>query len=1103
MAQSVFGKKEGFAPLVCETPYDPNANSWWEIQEKVFTRWCNTHLNKRDTELPMGGMLRGGLDSGVILWELLAEISNKEDELGRPNRKPAMRIHKVNNLLLSLQFLDREKVKLVNIGAEDLVDRKLKLILGLIWTLILRYQIQKGKADAMGSAKNELLKWLNSIGINVKDLTHDWTDGKQICNLINKIRDDLIPDNKIGNNPVENIQQAIDIAANEFDIPRVIDATDMASSAPDELVNMTYLSYFRDKWDELKAMASAELLGENPRTVKAKKPLVFSLATYNVSSPGQITVNVLDRLTGKALPAHLFVAPKWSSSKKDQWDATFKPLKDGNLSLEMFVNGKPVKNAPLVLHVTPASFAKVLPGDRRAIATKPHKVQLQTQNVLPGELQVNIKDQNGRDLPYKVVDAGNGLWEVQFTPQEKGKLIVDIKLDDENVQGAPVEIEVTPKPWAKLNKPDKPVTAGKTTDLSIDVINVKPDDLQVTIKDADGHIRPSPKIRDNGNGNFTLPWTPQDKGPHVIEILLDGKPIEGCPMTVNVDPLPWARLNKPESPPTASKPCKMILDTINVKPSDLNATVKDGNGRLIASPKISDKGNGKFELEFTPLDKGKHVVEVTLDGKQVEGSPLTFNVDPKPWAKIRNPDKNPVASKPFKLILDVINVKPSDLDANITDANGRPISKPTIRDRGDGTIEVEFTPLDKGNHTVDIKLEGKHVEGSPMTLNVEPKPWAKLNRPKEPPTASKPCKMVLEVINVKPSDLVAKVLDANNNPLPPPTITDNHNGTFDLVFTPKDQGKHVVEVLLEGKHVEGSPMILTSDPKPWAKLRTPDKAPVAGKPFKMYLDTVNVKPKDLDGKITDAQGRVTTPSIKDLGNGTYELEFTPNEKGKIRVDVNLEGKPVEGSPMTLDVEPKPWARLNRPDKNPVADHPFTMKLDVINVKPSDLDVKVVDDKGNLLSTPKIRDNGNGTFDVTFTPDHKGPHTISVNLEGKPVEGSPMRLEVEACPWAKVIGPSERSPIATKPFVVKVEVINVKPSDLAVTVKENNSGRVLVAPRDVKIRDNRDGTFDLEMIIPTHGGATCTSSLRRSRLRALLCALPCNRSPRRGCAVHLT
>jgi hypothetical protein len=33
---------------------------------------------------------------------------------------------------------------LVGIGAEDLVDKRLKLILGLIWTIILRYQINRG-----------------------------------------------------------------------------------------------------------------------------------------------------------------------------------------------------------------------------------------------------------------------------------------------------------------------------------------------------------------------------------------------------------------------------------------------------------------------------------------------------------------------------------------------------------------------------------------------------------------------------------------------------------------------------------------------------------------------------------------------------------------------------------------------------------------------------------------------------------------------------------------------------------------------------------------------------------------------------------------------
>lgn len=47
--------------------------------------------------------------------------------------------------------------------------------------------------------------------------------------------------------PLDNAQLAIDTAFDHFDIPRVIDASDMASDTPDELVNMTYLSYFRDK----------------------------------------------------------------------------------------------------------------------------------------------------------------------------------------------------------------------------------------------------------------------------------------------------------------------------------------------------------------------------------------------------------------------------------------------------------------------------------------------------------------------------------------------------------------------------------------------------------------------------------------------------------------------------------------------------------------------------------------------------------------------------------------------------------------------------------------------------------------------------------------
>ena len=52
-----------------------------------------------------------------------------------------MRVHRVENVNKSLAFL-HTKVRLENIGAEDIVDGNPRMILGLIWTIILRFQIQ-------------------------------------------------------------------------------------------------------------------------------------------------------------------------------------------------------------------------------------------------------------------------------------------------------------------------------------------------------------------------------------------------------------------------------------------------------------------------------------------------------------------------------------------------------------------------------------------------------------------------------------------------------------------------------------------------------------------------------------------------------------------------------------------------------------------------------------------------------------------------------------------------------------------------------------------------------------------------------------------------
>ncbi len=52
-----------------------------------------------------------------------------------------MRYHKLENCGMAVNFIKNEGLHLVGIGPEDIVDCKTKLILGLVWTIILRYQI--------------------------------------------------------------------------------------------------------------------------------------------------------------------------------------------------------------------------------------------------------------------------------------------------------------------------------------------------------------------------------------------------------------------------------------------------------------------------------------------------------------------------------------------------------------------------------------------------------------------------------------------------------------------------------------------------------------------------------------------------------------------------------------------------------------------------------------------------------------------------------------------------------------------------------------------------------------------------------------------------
>jgi hypothetical protein len=59
----------------------------------------------------------------------------------QPRERGTMRFHMLHNIDTALHFLHCKKIKLVNIRSEDIVDGNPKLTLGLIWTIILHFQV--------------------------------------------------------------------------------------------------------------------------------------------------------------------------------------------------------------------------------------------------------------------------------------------------------------------------------------------------------------------------------------------------------------------------------------------------------------------------------------------------------------------------------------------------------------------------------------------------------------------------------------------------------------------------------------------------------------------------------------------------------------------------------------------------------------------------------------------------------------------------------------------------------------------------------------------------------------------------------------------------
>uniref|UniRef100_A0A2K6PJQ6 Spectrin beta chain n=1 Tax=Rhinopithecus roxellana TaxID=61622 RepID=A0A2K6PJQ6_RHIRO len=230
------------------------------VQKKTFTKWVNSHLARVGCHI---GDLYVDLRDGFVLTRLLEVLSG--EQLPRPTRG-RMRIHSLENVDKALQFLKEQRVHLENVGSHDIVDGNHRLTLGLVWTIILRFQIQVIKIETEDnretrSAKDALLLWcqMKTAGypeVNIQNFTTSWRDGLAFNALIHRHRPDLVDFSKLTkSNANYNLQRAFRTAEQHLGLARLLDPEDVNMEAPDEKSIITYVVSFYHYFSKMKALA--------------------------------------------------------------------------------------------------------------------------------------------------------------------------------------------------------------------------------------------------------------------------------------------------------------------------------------------------------------------------------------------------------------------------------------------------------------------------------------------------------------------------------------------------------------------------------------------------------------------------------------------------------------------------------------------------------------------------------------------------------------------------------------------------------------------------------------------------------------------------------
>ncbi|XP_057654412.1 filamin-A isoform X2 [Diorhabda carinulata] len=1095
---------------------------WKKIQQNTFTRWANEHLKTVSKHI---GNLETDLSDGLRLITLIEVLSGKR--LPKHNKKPSFRSQKLENVSVALKFLqDDEGIRIVNIDSSHIVDCKLKLILGLIWTLILHYSISlpmwEGEDDlhtggAEPTPKQRLMNWIQTKlpDLPIKNFTTDWNDGKAVGALVDAVAPGLCPDwpDWDSHEGVRNASEAMNLADDWLNIPQLIKPEELVNPNIDEQSMMTYLSQYpnakikpgaplRPRTDPNKVRIYGPGIKQTGVVVGA--PAIFTVETF---SAGRGDVEVIVENPRKQRE-HADV--KFNDDKNLTYQVTYNPQCEGTHMIYVKFAGKLTSKSPYRVDVE--GFA----GDASKVTAsgpglqpdgvhvnKPTFFDIFTKNAGNGIPEVIILDpsENKTTVPVKLQQTSPDVWRCGYVSPFLGLHSVNIFFAGKPIPNSPVGVRVCPVSDARKVKASgrglqpNGVRVKDEADFKIYTEGAGEGVPEVQIVSSEG-IYQNCTLEKLDEHTYRAVYVPLRPGKYVVTIKFGGNDIYKSPFEVNVGPYKETVIGVYGPGLVGGVVNSAALFTVETN-GETGALGFSIQGPSQAKIECHDNGDGSADVKYYPTAPGEYAVHILCDNEDIPGSPYIAQILPSTdyfpeKVTVSGPGIQPHgvnSNVPAKFIVDTRDAGSAPLDVKVCDANLNNVKLKLVQ-KEDNSFEGTYLPTSANRHIIQVNYGGVAVKNSPFRVFVgETVDASKVQcfgpGIQDGVKANTPTHFNIDARDAGEADLDVHLINENTREEVPLKLTDLGDQTYTVDYETVLAGIHRLTVHYGGQKVPSTPIKFKVEPNvDVSKIKVDGLEPsvYVDSPTDFVVDTRSIPKSTDDGKvtctITSPSGTQTEKLITPLIDGTYKVSYTPFEEGKHTIDIFYDNVPVPGSPFIVNVRRGCDARKCHA-YGPGLQKGILNKSNVFTVETKEagtggLSLAI---EGPSEAKMTCKDNRDGSCAVEYIPTEPGEYDISIKFTENHIPGSPFKVSVE--PEAneflvKAYGPGlEKSHCrAGVPTSFTIDASKAGPAPVAVNITSDSKP----LSKRPEVIDNGDGTFNVTYIPPNEGANLQTQIL---------------------------